>query len=112
PGVYGSVSILATQLAAGNLFLIIDGYSEIRESYSKDDDKGDVPTFIRRNSPIGVLITSRSPLPPSVESSLGSKVCYRLLDLDEGTLRPFLASHLKKRAADLSRLTEELNEFL
>jgi predicted NACHT family NTPase len=39
-------------------------------------------------------------------------VCYRLLDLDEGTLRPFLASHLKKRAADLSRLTEELNEFL
>ena len=111
-GVYGSASILATQLAAGNLFLIIDGYSEIRESYSKDDDKGDVPTFIRRNSPIGVLITSRSPLPPSVESSLGSKVCYRLLDLDEVTLGPFLASHLRKRATELHTLIAELDEFL
>ena len=67
---------------------------------------------IRMNSPTGVLITSRSPLPPTVESSLGSKVCYRLLDLDEGTLSPFLASHLKKRAADLNTLTAELNEFL
>ena len=111
-GVYGNASILATQLAAGHLFLIIDGFSEIRKSYSKDDDKGDIQTFIRMNSPTGVLMTSRSPLPPTVESSLSSKVCYRLLDLDEGSLSLFLASHLKKRTADLSTLTAELNEFL
>ena len=111
-GVYANTSILATQLAAGHLFLIIDGFSEIRESYSKDDDKGDIQKFIRMNSPTGVLITSRSPLPATIESSLGSKVCYRLLDLDEGTLCPFLASHLKKRATDLSTLIAELNEFL
>lgn len=61
---------------------------------------------------MGILITSRSPLPPSVDSSLGSTVRYRLLDLDQSTLGPFLASHLKKRAAELKKLTEELDEFL
>ena len=111
-GVYGNAAIIAAQIAAGNLYILIDGYSEIRESYSKDDDNGDVQTFIKRNSQVGILITSRSPLPPSVDLSLGVRACYRLLDLDEATLRPFLSSYLRTRASQLEILLSELEEVL
>ena len=111
-GVYGNAAIIAAQIAAGNLYVLLDGYSEIRESYSKDDDKGDFQTFIKRNSQVGILITSRSALPPSIDLSLGTKGCYHLLDLDEATLRPFLSAYLTKRVSHLETLISELEEVL
>ena len=111
-GAYANVAIVETQLSAGNLFVIFDGHSEIRESYAKDDKNGDLPTFIMRHPEVRVFITSRSPLPPALKAALGEPTSYELLDLDDRTIEPFLTKYLSKRKQDVQRLVSDLNEIL
>jgi hypothetical protein len=111
-GVYANAGIVETQLSAGNLFIVFDGHSEIRESYSKDDKNGDLPTFIMRHPEMRVFMTSRSPLPPALKAALGEPTSYELLDLDDRTIEPFLTKYLSRRKEDVGRLVSELNEIL
>jgi photosystem II stability/assembly factor-like uncharacterized protein len=105
---YVNQTIVTSQLTAGNLLIIFDGFSEIRETYLTAASMGDLPAFVNANPDTPFIFTSRSNLPPGVENALGDAVTIRLRDVDETTMRPFLGQYLKRKEQEVDALIAEI----
>ena len=108
-GAYVNETIVASQLAAGYLLVVFDGYSEIREKY-RDAAAEDLPDQVRRNPDARFIFTSRSELPPNLQDALGESLDIELQDLSDADLDPFLARYLRDSAHDAKTLHELLDE--
>jgi photosystem II stability/assembly factor-like uncharacterized protein len=105
---YVNTAIVSSQMAAGNLLVIFDGFSEIRETYSSAALTDDLPEFLRQQPDTPFIFTSRSSLPSAVEQALGDNVTIRLRDVDETTTRSFLSQYLKRGMQEVDALMREI----
>jgi hypothetical protein len=105
---YVNETIISSQLAAGHLLIIFDGFSEIRETYLNAASSEDVPEFVSRHPDTPFIFTSRSNLPPGVHEALGDPLTVRLRDLDGTTVRPFLNQYLTGGMQEVDALIKEV----
>jgi photosystem II stability/assembly factor-like uncharacterized protein len=105
---YVNKTIVASQLAAGNLLVIFDGFSEIKESYLTAASSADLPEFIQQHPDTPFIFTSRSKLPPAVQQALKDSVTIKLRDVDETTERTFLSQYLKHGEQEVDALMSEI----
>jgi hypothetical protein len=107
-GAYVNETIVSSQLKAGHLLIIFDGFSEIPEDYLKAAASEDLPYFVGRYPDTPLIFTSRSSLPASTQQALGDVLTVRLADLDETNVRPFLGQYLKRGTKDVDALMKEI----
>jgi hypothetical protein len=105
---YVNAPIVESQLTAGNLLVIFDGFSEVRESFFKDASS-DIPSFVRQHPDTPFVFTSRSDLPSDLVDALGNSEAVRLLDIDDGTVKSFLGSYLKRGQAGAEELLQQID---
>jgi len=105
---YVNEAIVEAQMLAGNLLVILDGYSEIRETYQGAASSEDLPEFIRQYPDTSFIITSRSNLPLSVHHTLNDPLVISLLDIDEKTEKLFLSQYLKRGSEEVDALIREI----
>ncbi len=108
--VYANTAIVGSQIAAGNILVILDGWSEVREFYSEPEESSDIPKFISNNPDTRFIFTSRSDLPASIRHSLGDVATIKLKDLDEQTLDEFLGKYINRPREQVESLARELKE--
>lgn len=109
---YVNTAIVESQLSLGNLLVILDGFSEIREAFRKEADSSDVPAFVRKYPDVPFIFTSRSPLPAPLEQALRNPTMVSLKDVDDSTLSDFLAQYLINGLREVDAVTRQLNEAL
>jgi photosystem II stability/assembly factor-like uncharacterized protein len=104
---YVNKAIASSQLAAGNLLIILDGFTEIRETYLAKASSEDLPGFIKQHPDTPFILTSRSELPPSVKNALGEPITIRLgtIEDEEG----FLSQYLKRGSQEVQALMNAIN---
>jgi hypothetical protein len=107
--VYANDHIIESQLIAGNLLVIFDGFSEVPDVYTTTDQGSDVPSSVRRFPDTRFVFTSRIPLPPAVQVSLDSPAEIVLEDLGGEGERALLSRYLDKRGDSLDSLICQLN---
>jgi photosystem II stability/assembly factor-like uncharacterized protein len=105
---YVNKTIVASQIAAGNLLVIFDGFSEIRESYLGAASSAELPGFIQQHPDTPFIFTSRSKLPPAVLKALKDTVTIKLRNVDETTARTFLSQYLKHGEQNVDALMSEI----
>ncbi len=105
---YVNKTIVASQAAAGNLLVVFDGFSEVRESYLEAASSADLPEFIKRHPDTPFIFTSRSKLPPGVLQALKDTLTINLRNVDETTERVFLSQYLKRGEQDVDALMNEI----
>lgn len=105
---YVNKTIVASQISAGYLLVIFDGFSEIKESYLEAASSKDLPEFIKQHPDTPFIFTSRSKLPPGVRQALKDTITINLRDVDETTERVFLSQYLKRGEKDVDTLMSEI----
>lgn len=108
--VYVNSAIVGSQIAAGNILVIVDGWSEVREFYSEPQESSDIPKFISGNPDTRFVFTSRSDLPAAIRQTLGNAAIVKLKDLDDETLEEFLRKYIERRKDQVKILVKELKE--
>lgn len=107
---YVNKSIVESQVAAGNLLVIFDGFSEIRDTYLAAASSGELPEFVRQYPHTPFIFTSRSSLPPGLQQALTDPLTVRLCDVDEVTERLFLSQYLKRGEEEVDSLIRQVRE--
>ncbi len=107
-GVYANTTIVESQLAAGNVLVIFDGWSEVRAFVGAQTDASDVPATIRRFPNTRFVFTSRGELPATLQQALRASPAITLRELGSDTLRPFLTRYLKRRIGEVDALERQL----
>jgi len=105
---YVNKTITGSQLAAGNLLVIFDGFTEIKETYIPKASSEDLPEFIKQNPDVPFVFTSRSNLPQPVLNSLGEPITIRLATIDDATVETFLSQYLKRGKQEVQSLIKEI----
>lgn len=105
---YVNKTIVGSQLAAGNLLVIFDGFTEIKETYIPKASTEDLPEFIRQHPDIPFIFTSRNDLPPPVVNALGELITIRLAIIDDLTMETFLSQYLKRGKQEVQSLIKEI----
>jgi hypothetical protein len=106
---YVNSTIVESQLLTGRLLIIVDGFSEIRQSCREAAESSDIPKFVKEHPDAAFVFASRSPLPPAVRDSLGGKAGeVRLRDLDTETQRPFLSRYLARGEQEVDSVLAEI----
>lgn len=108
---YINAPIIESQLDAGNLLVIFDGFSEIREKHL-DKALEDIPSFIRQYPDTPFIFTSRSQLPSEVQQALNNPLIVTLRDVDESTQRVFFAKHLEGDKEEVEKEVDALIQEL
>lgn len=108
--VYINAAIVESQIAAGNMLVILDGWSEVREFYNKPDESSDIPKLLSGSPDTRFIFTSRSELPVTIQNALGNAATVKLKDLDENTLDEFLGKYVERRKDEVPALARELKE--
>jgi hypothetical protein len=109
---YVNKTIVESQLSMGNLLIIFDGLSEIRESYREAGEMTDIPAFIRQHPDTPLLFTSRSPLPANILHAMNDAVTVELKDIDTDTEKEFLGQYLKRGLIEADAVIQQMNERL
>lgn len=107
---YVNKSIVESQVAAGNLLVIFEGFSEIRDTYLAAASSGELPEFVRQYPHTPFIFTSRSSLPPGLQQALTDPLTVRLCDVDEMTERLFLSQYLKRGEEEVDSLIRQVRE--
>jgi hypothetical protein len=105
---YVNKTIVASQVEAGYLLIIFEGFSEIKETYLGAASVADLPEFIQRHPNTPFIFTSRSSLPPNVQQALKDPQTITLHNVDEKTERAFLRQYLKRGAQEVDALMTEI----
>jgi photosystem II stability/assembly factor-like uncharacterized protein len=105
---YVNRAIADSQTAVGNLLVIFDGFSEIKETFIGAASASDLPEFIRQHPDTPFIFTTRSNLPIAVQQALKDVLTIRLCDVDETTVRSFLTQYLKRGASEVDALLREI----
>ncbi len=109
---YVNPTIVESQLAMGNLLIMFDGFSEIRETFRTAAELSDIPDFIKQHCDTPFIFTSRSPLPTTVEQALRHSVIVQLKDVDAETQQVFLAQHLNRGSREVDAVIRQMNASL
>jgi hypothetical protein len=107
---YVNKTIVESQLAAGNLLVIFEGFSEIREAYLKPPASTDLPKFIADNPNTPFMITTRTSLPAELQQAMVEPLTIRLCDLDATTERTFLSNCLERGEEQVESLIKHIKE--
>jgi hypothetical protein len=105
---YVNKPIVISQLAAGNLLVILDGFTEIKETYISKASSEDLPEFIRQHPDTPFIFTSRSNLPQPVLNAMGGPITVRLETIDDTTFEIFLSQYLKRGAQEVQSLIKQI----
>jgi hypothetical protein len=105
---YVNPTILESQLMAGFITILFDGFSEVPEGQRSEAEFGDFPKFIQQHPDTAFVITSRSAIPETVSKSMGNVVAISLKDIDQSTERIFLRSYLKRKS-QVDELRKEIS---
>ncbi len=105
---YVNSQIVESQLLAGNLLVILDGFSEIREAYRSAADTADIPDFLQNHPDTPFVLASRSYPFATIRRAMGEAIVLQLQDVDEKTEQVFLAQYLKRGAKDVDLLMGEI----
>lgn len=106
---YVNSTIVESQLLTSRLLVLVDGFSEIRQSFRSAADSTDIPRFVKEHPDSGFVFTSRSRLESAVSGSLGGKaVEVRLRDLDAEDERPFLSRYLARGEQEVDSVLAQI----
>lgn len=109
---YVNSEIVESQLLAGNLLIIFDGFSEIRDAVKTSGRLDDVAKFVQDYPDTVFLFTSRSELTVEVQQALSAAANISLKEVDEANLPIFLGKYLKHGAAEAPKVIAELRQRL
>lgn len=109
---YVNSEIVESQLLAGNLLIIFDGFSEIRDAVKTSSRLDDIAKFIKDYPDSLFLFTSRSELTVEVQQALSAAAIITLKEVDEANLPIFLGKYLKRGPAEAPKLIAELRQRL
>jgi photosystem II stability/assembly factor-like uncharacterized protein len=104
---YVNKSIVSSQLAAGNLLVVLDGFTEIKDTYLLKASSEDLPGFIKQHPDTPFIFTSRSNLPQSLQKALGEVITIQLGTIEDE--RGFLSQYLKRGNQEVESLINEIN---